>query len=72
MRKSYFFASNFVNSFFSEQKESKPLNDVTSLIFKFGNNVGARNANGNDPYLTIEGNGGIGWFDLFAERNPWH
>ena len=40
---------------FSEQKELKSLNDVTSLIFKFGNDVGARNANGKDPYLTIEG-----------------
>lgn len=38
----------------NEQKEKKTLNDVTSLIFKFGNNVGARNANGSDPYLTIE------------------
>ena len=36
----------------SEQMEIKSLNDVTSLILKFGND---KFEPGRDPYLTIEG-----------------
>ena len=40
----------------SEQMEIKSLNDVASLIIKFGND---KFEAGRDPYLTIEGSIGL-------------